>query len=354
MIPYGIVAIWLLAADAGVLFRQALEHHRAGQFEAAVERYQECLRQRPDWFEARANLGAALAQLGRYEEATREYRPLLEQQPDNFPVRLNLALAYYKTGQVNLAMPELQRLLAAQPDHEQATLLLADCFFRLGQNGKVIQTLERLAASEGNLAVAYLIGTALIREGEAARGQVYIERIMKLGETAEANLLIGLSQLQRRDYGNAAAHILRALEMNPKISGGYSLLGQALLGSDDRAGARKSFEDAVRVSPTDFEGHFYLGVLLREEREMEGALRHLDRAASLRPAAVKVPFQIGLVQLAAGRNDEARQVFEKVVSRAPDFVEGHRSLATAYYRLKRKADGDRHQELARKLEEAKR
>ena len=34
---------------------------------------------------------------------------------------------------------------------------------------------------------------------------------------------------------------------------------------------------------------------------------------------------------------------------APNFVEAHITLATVYYRLQRKADGDREKELARKL-----
>jgi tetratricopeptide (TPR) repeat protein len=347
-----LASLALMAGDASTSFRKALEHHKAGQLEAAVTYYTECLQQSPDWFEPRANLGAALAQLGRYKEATAEYKHLLAVKPENFTVRLNLALAYYKAGQVNLAVPELQTLKVAQPDNEQVTLLLGDSHFRLGEYAKVIGVVERLANDE-NLGAAYLMGTALIREGDAARGQLYIERIMKRGETPEAHLLLGLSQLRRQEYAEAAAHFSRALEMNPKLEGGHALLGQALSGTEDRIGARRAFEESVRVSPNDFDGHFYLGVVLKEERENEKALLHLKRAAELRPAAVKVPYQIGLVLLAAGRNDEARQVLEKVAAQAPDFVEGHRSLATAYYRLKRKEDGDRHRAIERNLAGAK-
>jgi hypothetical protein len=37
------------------------------------------------------------------------------------------------------------------------------------------------------------------------------------------------------------------------------------------------------------------------------------------------------------------------VKDAPDFAEAHVSLATAYYRLKRKEDGDRHRALYQEL-----
>ena len=35
---------------------------------------------------------------------------------------------------------------------------------------------------------------------------------------------------------------------------------------------------------------------------------------------------------------------------APDFLEAHVSLALVYYRLKRKADGDRHRAIAEELQ----
>lgn len=353
MILAGTLALALAAADAPACFQGALEHHKNGRLANAVDAYRECLRQHPGSLETRGNLGAALAQLGRYDEAIAEYRALLEKKSDNFAVRLNLALAYYKAGRVTLAVPELTKLRGAQPANQQVILLLADSHFRLGQNAQVIETLNPLAADESNLAVAYLLGTALIREGDATRGQVYIERIMKRGETPEAHLLLGLARLRNRDYSDAADHFRRALEMNPKLDGGHALLGQALLGADDNTGARHAFEQSVIVSPSDFDGHFHLGVMRKDEGATEAALAHLRRAAELRPAAVKVDYQIALTLLAADRNDEARQVLERVVAAAPNFVEAHTSLATVYYRLKRKEDGDRHRALEQKLREAR-
>ena len=48
--------------------------------------------------------------------------------------------------------------------------------------------------------------------------------------------------------------------------------------------------------------------------------------------------------------EEARQILEDLLKEAPSFVEAHVSLATAYYRLGRKAEGDREREIIRKIE----
>jgi cytochrome c-type biogenesis protein CcmH/NrfG len=46
---------------------------------------------------------------------------------------------------------------------------------------------------------------------------------------------------------------------------------------------------------------------------------------------------------------EAARLLEALVSESPAFVEAHVSLATAYYRLKRKEEGDRQRAIVAKL-----
>src|SRR5215471_10309953 len=101
------VAIMLIAAAyAGLaqaptpeqLFREAVAAQQRGDDAAAVQKYQELLKVRPDVVEARANLGAAFAKLGRFDEAIEQYRTALDKNEGNAPLRLNLALAYYKKG----------------------------------------------------------------------------------------------------------------------------------------------------------------------------------------------------------------------------------------------------------------
>jgi Flp pilus assembly protein TadD len=65
------------SADAELSFQRALELHRAGDFQGAIEHYLLCLRGNPNNVEARSNLGAALARVGRYAEAVEHYKVTL-------------------------------------------------------------------------------------------------------------------------------------------------------------------------------------------------------------------------------------------------------------------------------------
>src|SRR5579871_6207601 len=102
------------------LMRKALEAQQAGHFDEAVRTYRVLVKQYPDIFEVRSNLGAALAGEGHYSEAIGEYEKALTIQ-SNPATRLNLALAYYKSGELQKAIDTLKQVHAEQPANIQAT-----------------------------------------------------------------------------------------------------------------------------------------------------------------------------------------------------------------------------------------
>jgi len=62
-----------------------------------------------------------------------------------------------------------------------------------------------------------------------------------------------------------------------------------------------------------------------------------------------VRYQLATLDLQDGRTEEARIQLEKLTKEIPQFVEAHVSLATVYYRLKRKEDGDRERAIVLRL-----
>lgn len=88
---------------------------------------------------------------------------------------------------------------------------------------------------------------------------------------------------------------------------------------------------------------------MRQDGHPEEARKLLERALRVRPGEIRARFQLASAELEAGRPDRARLELEDIVKRTPRFAEAHIALATAYYRLDRKADGDRERAIARKL-----
>jgi tetratricopeptide (TPR) repeat protein len=340
--------------DVDRAFAHATQLHESGDIQGAIRGYQAILASHPQRVDVRSNLGAAYSRLGRYEEAIEQYKQALALDSHNEAIRFNLALAYYKAAWFNEAASELTQFLAAAPkslpQRANAIRLLADCQVRLGEYKKVIALLSPIAESDASdRTVAYLLGSALIGDGQADKGQVIIDRVFREENSAEARLLMGSILLLADDGHGAMKEFERALELNPKLPTLRAWYGRALMRMGDGEKAKTVFKSELADNPNDFEANLYLGVLLRQDKQFEEAFTYLSRALQLRPRDQQAYYHLAAVYVARGLPNEARPLLESVVREHPDFIEAHVLLASVYYRLNRNADGKREQEVIQKL-----
>src|SRR3569833_2048622 len=206
------------------LYDRAGEALDKGDAALAITLYEDLLQQRPDSIEGRINLGVALAQAGRYTEAEQQYRRVLSQDPTNQKVHLNLALALYKRGDFDNARSEFEFLHKLEPANQQAFFLLADCDLRLGKYKETIALVRpAYEAKPENAALEYLLGTALIKDGQTEQGAAVIDLIMRNGNGALANVLMGSAQYGKGEYKASAATLRQALDHSPALPGAWTL-----------------------------------------------------------------------------------------------------------------------------------
>jgi len=336
-------------ADVDALLGHALELHQAGDILGAIQAYSDVLKRSPDRSDVRSNLGAAYVRLGRYREAIEQYRQALGVDPENATIRFNLGLALYKSADIPQAAAELRRVTVKDPANKAAVLVLADCELQMGEPRKVIELLDpRGPDFASDEAYSYLLGMALLRDGQLERGRAVIDRVFR-DESAEGHLLMGIALLAPKDYPAASTELARAVALNPKLPTAHMYYAQALLGTGENEKALKEFQRELEVNPNNFEANLYLGDLRKREQMFDAAERYLTRAVSMRPEDPRAAYLRASLHIATGQNDDARQELERIVQRSPDFVEAHVQLATVYYRLKRKEDGDRERAIVDRL-----
>lgn len=358
-IALGLFAGRVFAQDPAAVerdFERATQLHQSGDLQGAVRAYLAILATHPARVDVRSNLGAAYAGLGQYEEAIDQYKRALVTEPTNHPVRFNLAMAYYKAALFAEAATELDRFIAAVPNAPQtanARIVLADCQVRLGDYKKVIDGLSPLAETDpSNRAVAYLLGSALIGDGQLDKGQAIIDRVFRDDDSAEAHLLMGSILLLADDAQGALKEVERAIELNPKLPSINAWHGRVLMRLGDTEKAKSAFRIELASNANDFDANLYLGVLLRQDKLADEALTYLKRAVQLRPREQYSRYHLAAVYAMAGKPSEALPFLEGVLKEHPDFVEARVLLASVYYRLDRKADGDREKELIQKANAA--
>ena len=331
-------------------FSRAVALQQAGDREGAAAAYRAFLEAHPSNVEARSNLGVVLAQLGRYEEAIEAYRAALAIDPKQPKVRLNLGIALYKAANYAGAATELAAVRTAQPDNLQARYLEADCQLRMGEPKKVIELLAPIEPQhQEDLALAYMLGLAYLHEKDLAKGGVLVDRILKRGESAEARLMMGMAKRAAQDLAGGLEELGKAVALNPELPSVHALFGRALLETGNRDRAQAEFEAELERNPLDFDAHLYLGVLLKEDAKYDAAMAHFDKALGVRPGDPGVRYQIVTIYVSRGESDRALPELEALVKEAPSFLEAHVTLAIVYYRLKRRADGDRERAIVEAL-----
>lgn len=332
------------------LFARALELQQAGDTLGAIDTYKAALAILPDRADAHSNLGAAYVRLGQYDDAIAQYEAALAVDPMSAPVRLNMALAYYKSARPDRAIPQLKRVVASDPDSRSAYLLLADCYLQTGQPAEVVTLLKpRGQMFDGDLAYAFLLGSSLLQTGDTLEGQKYVERIFGAGDSGEAHLLMGTAHLGRQDYPAAKTELQRAVELNPRLPTAHSLYGRALLALGEQADAERAFGEELALNINDFEANLQLGNIRKGAQRFAEASTYLERATTIRPNDLTARKLLASLRLQTGKAEEAAQMLEGIVKDAPDLVEVHVQLATAYNRLNRKEDAARERDIVDRL-----
>jgi tetratricopeptide (TPR) repeat protein len=335
------------------LLRDAAAAYESGDIAAAIGLYREFLKDHPGAAEIRSNLGAALVRDGRFEEAIAEYEAALKMIPNNRRVRMNLALAYYKLGQLPEAMQELKVLHEAQPLDAKPALLLADCLMETGQAPDAADLLAPLHEEYADdHAITYLFGMALLKAKRSEQAQAVLEKLLGQGESAEGEFLLGQTEFMRQDHVSAAAHLSKAIQLNPKLPGAHSLYGQVLRLIGKLDDSTEQFRQELEVNPYDFVANTQEAMLLKKSGDYDHALIHVGRALQVRPRDPGALYERASILMVQGKHEQALQELEPLVRSYPDFYEAHLALAAVYYRLHRKEDGDREHAEARRVQQA--
>jgi tetratricopeptide (TPR) repeat protein len=204
-------------------------------------------------------------------------------------------------------------------------------------------------AGPDDVAVDYILGTALARDGQVDAAQHVISPLLTGPDSAEKHLLMGTTKFAAHDFPGALKDLQQAAEMNPDLPQVNSYYAQALFSNGQMEESRAVFEKELARNPDDFESNLHVGMMLRSDGSFAPALEHLNRSLAVRPGNLAVRYQIALVKMAQGKDQAAQSELEQIVKEAPNFTEGHVSLATIYFREKRKQDGNRERAIVQKL-----
>ena len=121
---------------------------RRGRTAEAVRSYEDALRIRPDFDDARRGLGLALMKLERHDAAEREFRKVVKSRPNDANAHYDLGCALSARGKHEDALAAYREALRLQPGHAQARLAVVSTLTELGRAGEAISALSDAPRSD--------------------------------------------------------------------------------------------------------------------------------------------------------------------------------------------------------------
>jgi predicted O-linked N-acetylglucosamine transferase (SPINDLY family) len=249
-------------------FDQAVNAHRAGKLEAAIDGYRKVLKRAPGHAGALANLASVLKQAGRRDEALAVYQRAVAAKGAGGEVWFNYGNLLRDGSDVAEAEAAYRKALGLGLAQARVNLAIM-----LEKQGRKAYDARQLAEAE-----------ALFRRAHEADGK-RTDTLIGLG--------VVLKDLGRRD--EAIGCWKRVLELEPRNSS----------------------------------AHNNLGALYRMMRKPKEAEHHLRTALEIAPGDTMAAANLAHVILELGQTSEALGLARGILERAPDSPDGHLMLGFA-------------------------
>ncbi len=124
---------------------------------------------------------------------------------------------------------------------------------------------------------------------------------------------------ERGDVATAIATLQQAVQVAPRDVDAWIELGRALDASEDRQGAIRCYESAIRADPDRYEPHLNLAIALMQQGITGRAQSELDEAVNASPANPLVHWNYGAALAQVGKFAPARMHLEQALRLDPGF-----------------------------------
>ncbi len=223
------LAVFALAAAAlAALF--VITRRQSAMYADVETLWQTTLRQNPDCWMARNNLGSALLQEGKVDEAIAHFQTALQLKPDYAEAHNNFGIALLQEGRVDEAIAQCQTTLQLRPDYAEAYNNLGNALFQKGRLDEAIAHLQQAVQMNPDYADAdFNLGNVLLQTGKVDEAILQFQKALRVKpDYTEAHNNLGNALLEKGDVGQAIAQYRKALQSNPDYVNAQNNLASVL------------------------------------------------------------------------------------------------------------------------------
>jgi tetratricopeptide (TPR) repeat protein len=285
---------------------------------------------------AQEHLGAGLKlfEVERYSEAIKELRLALDSDPGLLEARYYLAVSCFNERRYQEAREQFERLLSLGYQKDWVPYYLGRLDLAGGHLGAAIGRFQSLKRPEPLADELYYLGSALLKEGEAAQAVLVLERQIRFNPRdfrahsllARAYMKIGHSREAEEEFEKSEGLHQYYLQGKQELAVCRNNLAA---GHPDQAWA----QCGSALATDDIDKLVAVGMLFGEFRGYGYAIQAFRRALSLDPESPEINYNLGFTYFQQKEYGEARKFLEAALHLRPDFFEALAVDGTALYQL---------------------
>jgi tetratricopeptide (TPR) repeat protein len=340
-------------------FNLGRAHIARGEWEQARQQFTESIHERPDYIPARLALAQLQVMQRQYDAALESVNAVLRLDKKNGPARMIEASAFvglkkyaearqlvvdmqqanpnaadvtFSLGMIDLheekykeAEETFRKSYQQNPKDPRGLVGLVEALARQNKYDEAIQVLQQeLAKDPKNNDLRIALGNVAVRAGNFDMGLAQFQKVLEtLDKNSKARgqvyLRIGETYRRKGDFNGAVAALYKAREALPENSTVVSTLAQALDTAGRKPESVQAWEQAVKLDPRNAVALNNLAFLMAESGgDLDQALTYAQRAEQMLPSMNEVSDTLGWIYLKKNLSDNAMDIFQRLVTRAPD------------------------------------
>lgn len=171
------------------LFAEANQLHDAGDYAAAITKWQEFLAANPTLHPVYGNIGNAYRGIGDIEKAREAYEALLAAEPGNTMANYNIGEMLVEEGDIDGAVPYFEAVVETAPDDPAVYYNVAELYFSQGEMESAIRYYNRAIEVDPSYLSAYMqLGFARVRVGDTPNAILAFEKYIEIASADDAQL----------------------------------------------------------------------------------------------------------------------------------------------------------------------
>lgn len=303
---------------------------RSNRHDEAISQLTRALELKPDYAQARYNLGSAWIAAKQAEKAEPLFKSLAEQHPANADYLCAWADALREANKWKRARRIYENVLTLDPDFARAHTNLGRMLIHLGELELALTHCRRAVELTPQLALAHRnLGDCLAHREELDEAmEAYADAYERDPDDAELCTAIGRVWQETHALAEAQSWYQKALTADPGHVAAQCGMADILNEADDHDAAIALLTDLREKHPEEIQVYLSLADALWDNGDATAALEQLRLAQTLQPDRIAIYGKIGHILSSSGDVEGAIAAYQKALDQNANAIPALSGMAT--------------------------